>query len=322
MHTHMQKHDEDMCDNNKRSSSNCVHKRKPFGTLPKRRDRRKKNEEEEKKNEEDEVDDDDDDDDEEDDDDVKKRKPATKIRWCECGKKITTRGYVRSGEPCCQVCHRKARAEKMNENCVVCKKKITSNIRRHPKIKGDDGRGKPCCEGCYDKTRAETMNENCVVCKKKITSKIRRHPTFKGDDGRGKPCCEGCYRKAHAKKMNEKCVVCKKKITGRIRRHPKIEGDDKSGEPCCEGCYTKALDKAIKAKNLKLRNFCERCVALRRKEVGGRYARKCEITSEVYWRCFECQRRGVQNRYRNEKRKREGLGPPRKFTRRKLSWIL
>jgi len=159
-------------------------------------------------------------------------------------------------------------------------------------------------------------------CGKQITSQLRFHPEIDGDDRSGKPCCEGCYRKAHAKKMNEKCVVCKKKITGRIRRHPKIEGDDKSGEPCCEGCYTKALDKAIKAKNLKLRNFCERCVALRRKEVGGRYARKCEITSEVYWRCFECQRRGVQNRYRNEKRKREGLGPPRKFTRRKLSWIL
>jgi len=174
------------------SIGNCVHK--PFGTLPKRSDRRKKNEEEEEekneeeeekneeeeeeKNEEEEVDDDDnvddddDDDDEEDDDDVKKRKPATKIRWCECGKQIT------------------------------------SQIRFHPEIKGDDRSGKPCCEGCYRKAHAKKMNEKCVVCKKKITSRFWRHPTIKGDDGRGKPCCEVCHDKAIEKKNLELGNIC------------------------------------------------------------------------------------------------------------------
>ena len=94
----MQKHAQQHADNTC-SGGNC--KRNPFGSLPKRSDRRKKNEEEEEeKNEEEEKKNEED---EVDDDDVKKRKPATK---------------------------------KTNEKCVVCKKKITSKIRRHPTLKG------------------------------------------------------------------------------------------------------------------------------------------------------------------------------------------
>jgi len=202
----------------------------------------------------------------------------------------------------------------MNENCVVCQKKITSQLRRHPTIDGDDRSGKPCCRGCHDKAHAEKMNENCVVCQKKITSDIRFYPTTEGDDRSGKPCCRGCHDKARAEKMNENCVVCQKKITSRIHFHPEIDGDDRSGKPCCYGCIAKAIEK----KNLELDNICERCNALRKKKVGGRYARKCEISSEVYWRCKECHRRLLSKINRDEKRRREGKPPPRKYTRRKF----
>ena len=163
-----------MCD--KRSIGNCVCKSKPFGTLPKRSDGRKKNEEEEKneKNEEEEKNEDDVDDDDDDYEVKAKRKTdfATKIRWCECGKQIT------------------------------------SQLRFYPEIEGDDRSGKPLCRGCHDKARTEKMNENCVVCQKKITSDIRFHPTTEGDERSGKACCRGCHDKAIEKKNLELGNIC------------------------------------------------------------------------------------------------------------------
>ena len=90
--------------------------------------------------------------------------------------------------------------------------------------------------------------------------------------------------------------------------------DDRSGKPCCYGCH----DKAIEKKNLELDNICENCKAEGRGKRGGRYAKKCEIFLDEFWRCIQCHR-GVQSRrYNDAKRAREGKPAPKVYKRRKF----